>query len=380
MGHVRDRWTDPNPNGGRRVRNGRWGKGKRWQARWVEGGRECSRACATKDEAERIAAEKDLGIVRASVSSATVRERMEVWQASRIRHKPATIDTVQSALDSIILPTLGDRPVAELDRAELQQAVTEWSKRWAPTRVRVAWSFLSGMLTQCEQDRIIDRRPAGIVLPRIDPAPVVPLTVEQVGQIADRVPGWWNAMVILGAASGLRSGELRGLTRDRLQSVGEAGVLVVDRQLIGADQGSPIFGSPKSSAGIRRVPIDPNTWSILQAHLDSWAGDSMVFTSRHHGAISRTAAGDVWRTATKDMALRSRSGWHDLRHFHASMLIAGGMSPTAVAARLGHKDASETLRTYAHLWPTDDERALQIVAQTLGGVVLGRSPDGPAAE
>jgi len=27
-----------------------------------------------------------------------------------------------------------------------------------------------------------------------------------------------------------------------------------------------------------------------------------------------------------------------------------------VAHRLGHKDPTETLRTYAHLWPDDDER------------------------
>ena len=93
--------------------------------------------------------------------------------------------------------------------------------------------------------------------------------------------------------------------------------------------------------------------------------------------MSRSTAGGVWRAATEGMGLRERSGWHELRHFHASMLIAGGMSPTAVAARLGHKDASETLRTYAHLWPTDDERALAIVgAEMRGSSLLARSTDG----
>jgi integrase len=36
------------------------------------------------------------------------------------------------------------------------------------------------------------------------------------------------------------------------------------------------------------------------------------------------------------------------------------MSPVAVAHRLGHKDAHETLRTYSHLWPDDDTRAAAI--------------------
>ena len=60
-------------------------------------------------------------------------------------------------------------------------------------------------------------------------------------------------------------------------------------------------------------------------------------------------------------------GWHQLRHHHASLLIAAGLSPVAVAHRLGHKDATETLQTYAHLWPNDDER---MVAASDGLVVL----------
>jgi integrase len=61
------------------------------------------------------------------------------------------------------------------------------------------------------------------------------------------------------------------------------------------------------------------------------------------------------------MGLGQRSGWHDLRHHHASLLIAAGCSPRAVAERLGHADPSETLRTYSHLWPSDEARMLAAV-------------------
>jgi hypothetical protein len=36
------------------------------------------------------------------------------------------------------------------------------------------------------------------------------------------------------------------------------------------------------------------------------------------------------------------------------------MSPVAVAHRLGHKDATETLKRYGHLWPDDDTKAAAI--------------------
>lgn len=377
MGHVRDRWTDPNPNGSRprRIRNERWGKGKRWQARWVEGGREHVKACATKDEADLLIAEKDAGVIRRPVHTATVEERFEVWRRSRLRHEPSTTETVQSALNAIILPTLGNTPVALLDRAQLQDAVTEWAGRWSASRVRVAWSFVSSMLKQSEADGVIERVPRGIILPEVDADPVVPLTVGQVEKVADRVPAWFRAMVVVGAASGLRSGELRGLTRDRCAG----GTLIVDRQLVDVDRGRPVFGQPKSRAGRRRVQLDDQVAAVLEDHLARWGSEDLVFRTRHRTPVSRSTAGDVWRSATDGLGFRDRSGWHDLRHFHASMLIAGGMSPTAVAARLGHKDASETLRTYAHLWPTDDERALAIVSAELqGSSLLARSTDGHA--
>lgn len=47
---------------------------------------------------------------------------------------------------------------------------------------------------------------------------------------------------------------------------------------------------------------------------------------------------------------------HDLRHFYASGLIAAGWDVVTVQRALGHAKASTTLNTYAHLWPTGEER------------------------
>lgn len=60
-----------------------------------------------------------------------------------------------------------------------------------------------------------------------------------------------------------------------------------------------------------------------------------------------------------------------LRHHHASLLIGAGLSPRAVADRLGHKDVAETLNTYSHLWPSDQERALDAIEAVYGGSDFG---------
>ena len=46
--------------------------------------------------------------------------------------------------------------------------------------------------------------------------------------------------------------------------------------------------------------------------------------------------------------------FHDLRHTHASLLLAHGESIKAVSRRLGHGSIDITLRVYAHLLPDAD--------------------------
>ena len=42
-------------------------------------------------------------------------------------------------------------------------------------------------------------------------------------------------------------------------------------------------------------------------------------------------------------------------HFYASTLIAAGLHPKAIQARLGHATMAETMDTYCHLFPDADE-------------------------
>jgi integrase len=57
---------------------------------------------------------------------------------------------------------------------------------------------------------------------------------------------------------------------------------------------------------------------------------------------------------------------HSFRHFAASALISGGASVKQVQAFLGHASAMVTLRTYAHLWPGDEDRTRSVLDAALG--------------
>lgn len=49
---------------------------------------------------------------------------------------------------------------------------------------------------------------------------------------------------------------------------------------------------------------------------------------------------------------------HCLRHSHASLLISNGESIVMVAKRLGHASVEQTLNTYSHLMPNDEQKML----------------------
>jgi integrase len=249
---------------------------------------------------------------------------------------------------------------------DVQAAVVEWSQHYAPSTVRIAYSRIATVYKHAVADRLVQFSPCSrISLPNADHARIVPLTAEQVRTIAERVPAWYRSMVLVGAASGLRGGELRGLTVDRVS--GDS--IRVDRQLVGHNGKVPLFGPPKSEAGVRTVQVDEIAATELVAHLERWPAEDLIWRTRHHSPIDRQDASDVWREATRGMGLRPRSGFHDLRHFHASLLIAAGLSPRAVADRLGHADVAETLRTYSHLWPSDDARAVAATHSMMAAVI-----------
>lgn len=364
-GHVQDLWMRPGPNG-RKIRTDRWDKGKRWQARWQEAGREKAKVFTTKEAAEQHLAMVEVHGPFKPRSRITFGEYATTWRKSQLHHRSRTAESTEAIFRKMLEPQLGRLPLVEVTRTDVQNAVIEWQTAYSPGRVHIAYGYVSTIYKSAILDQLLTTTPCRkISLPEAEHQRIVPLTVDQVSAIRLSMPEHWRSAVTVGAASGLRISELGGLTRDRIHDH----AIVVDRQLIKMTKNGPVFGPTKSKAGNRTVPIGDVPWRALEEQLARQPNNAhgFVWTGRQGGPLTRGRASEAWRTATEDMSgLRNRTGWHDLRHFHASLLIADGLSPRAVADRLGHADVAETLRTYAHLWPSDQQRATRAIDQALG--------------
>lgn len=382
MGHVKDRWTSPG-NNGRRVHNDRWGKGRRWQARWTDrAGDEHAQTFSTKDAADAHLRSVDLGTAPADARGLTFRVYAEQWQASQLHWRPATVQAVNGVMAKMLLPELGDLELVEMTRAHVQAAVVRWSEHYAPSRVKTAYGYVASIYKHALDDRLVAFTPCiRVSLPEDHKVRVRPMLTGQVLQLRDTIAPHYRHAVEFVAATGLRGGEWRGLTLDRIDL--DSGELRIDRQLIDRTVDcAPVFGPPKTPASERTLELPVPAADALRAQLRDYPVSNpwgLLFVGRTGRAITRKDASDVWRFGVNGLGLKPRSGWHDLRHYCASLLIAAGLSPTAVADWLGHDDPSITLQTYSHLWPTDHARIVAVLDAQLG---IFRSPaiDGPETD
>jgi integrase len=303
----------------------------------------------------------------------TLRVYAERWREAQV-HRPSTAELVEIVLRRHIYPTLGDRPLGSVLPSDVRGLVKAWSTSAAASTVETRYRILAAILRAAVADRRIAATPCvGIKLPRMTGTQVVPLETEVVQALEGAMPPRLRAMVPLAAGTGMRLGEVLGLSVDRVGFLRRT--VTVDRQLVTVGGRAPTFGPPKTEASVRTIPLPSVVLDALAAHIAAYPGGQggLLFTGAMNQPLRRHAFSMTWARASK--AVGTDATFHDLRHYYASLLIRHGESVKTVQARLGHKTAAETLDTYAHLWPDGDDRTREAVDAVLGGANSERVAD-----
>ncbi|SHF97976.1 tyrosine-type recombinase/integrase [Geodermatophilus nigrescens] len=333
-------------------------------------GREHARHFKRKVDAQRWLDEMTAAMVTGqyvdpAAGRLTVREYAEQWRAAQV-HRPSTAAHVETMLRRHVYPTLGHKRLASVLPSDVQTLVKRLSADLAPATVGVVHRILAAVFKAAVRDRRIVASPCeGTRLPKVHRGRIEPLSWEAVQALTDAMPDRYQALATLAAGTGLRQGEVFGLTVDRIDFLRRQ--LTVDRQLVTIPDRAPYLAPPKTQASVRVVPLPQVVLDALAAHLAEWPADELVFTTELGAPIRRTAfSARVWRPAVRRAGL-SGVTFHSLRHFYASLLIRHGESVKTVQARLGHASAAETLDTYSHLWPDSDDRTRAAVDSVMRG-------------
>ena len=354
----------------------------RWRARYrTPDGEQRNKAFARRLDAERFLtgiehSKLTGGYIDPSAGKVTFRSFAEDWRARQVQ-RPGTAVSVEQHLRLHVYPALGDRPIAAIRHSEIQGLVRRLGEELAPSTVEVVYGRVVAVFRAAVRDRVLTSSPCfDIRLPTKRPASMLEvLSAEQVLSLADAMPARYRALVIAGAGTGLRPGELFGLSINRVEFL--RGTIRVDQQVVRTRGQGVGLGPLKTPGSYRTVPLAKTVGDALAAHLARWPAHpelGVIFTNEAGGPIQQHPFAVVWETARDKAGGPEWATPHDLRHHFASVLIASGASVKVIQARLGHSSAKTTLDVYGHLFEDEEDRTRAAVDASLGPLVSSPCP------
>lgn len=401
-------------------------KGKKrtaWQVRYKDrtGRRRCKQV-ATKAEADEFAA-TITSAVRAgthvhSRDTILVAHAAERWLAACERGRngrqpcePWTIAVYEQFVRLHIKPFLGDIPLNDLRPSRVRQfrdidLLGGGRSRYLTSKVLTA---LSAICSDAVADEFLGVNPCtGITLvsnKREKDNATIPTKaqVRALMEVAERwlegdtggmIEGadgqvhrrenvtrwralWWYSFLRMLITTGCRSSEIRGASWDALKN---SKFSVYQR----ADYQGRI-GPPKSRAGYRELDLDDG---MMEA-LERWRAvcpkskDNLMFSGQAgapeslwkiskrlwYPTLQQAGIARVVRTADGSSRFQSPFTLHDLRHFHASLMIEAGMREKDLQEHMGHSSIKVTMDIYGHLFVDEESDARRrgvVTAATAG--------------
>jgi integrase len=213
------------------------------------------------------------------------------------------------------------------------------------------------------------RNPADALkrLPKVERKPITALTVEQSQRLLSAIrhtTTYWPVMLAL--ATGLRRGELLAL-RWRNVDLDHGAIRVV--QSLEQTKAGLRFKSTKSEKG-RGVALPSFAVAELRRHKQAQAEALLALGIRQSGDTLVCARVDGQPKQPASLTheftyLIGRIGrgfprvrFHDLRHTHATQLLASGVHPKIVQERLGHSTIAVTMDVYSQVTATMQSEAV----------------------
>lgn len=279
-----------------------------------------------------------------------------------------------SNLNKHFYPFFGKRPIAKITPSLVQDWVTKAAADGlSPRSIRKYHTMLHSIFKRAVRDQLRVTNPCEHTeLPKIIARRSRTLTPGEFDNLIDALPERHRLMVETAIETGIRWGELvalrpRHINFLRKSLTVEETIIEVSKKFSPTGQSMVVKPYPKSN--------EPRTFAVRDDWLDALAAhinahgirrDELLFTTEVGTPISRnTFRTRVWLPAVKSSGIDFNVRFHDLRHAHASWLLAGGSDLKSVMERMGHAQI-QTTQKYLHTLPEADQKNLEALTRIKG--------------
>lgn len=281
------------------------------------------------------------------------------------RFEPDILPTLKYATQKIysfllrkhLFPRFRDCRLCDITRPDIQQFVTGKLKSgyaWETTsHLRNVMSKVMG--TAVSWNYLPDNPVRGVKLPeRTLKRPHRFLDMKEVRCLIAASEEPVRTIVLLATMTGLRIGEILALRWGRVNLA--HGTLRVEETCYYGR-----FGTPKTKASRREVPLPSTVVEALLAHRSrsrNASAEALVFCTRQGMPLASNNLRKRQLFPACERAGIARIDWHTLRHTHGTLLHEQGTPLKVAQAQLGHSRMTTTLEVYTHASESAQRKAV----------------------
>ncbi len=290
------------------------------------------------------------------------------------------------------LKILGEYPVDEIDADHIGQWIA-WQESQraqksgnliAAKTIRNYQGLLSTILAAAVERGHASRNWAkGAAITEGEPREPVFLSPREFGTVLRFIPEYYRPLTLFLAMTGARWSEATAIEWQDISFDADPVTLRINKAWKMGDDGKLRLGRPKTKKSRRTISLDAETVEALgkpaapdRRVFVGKLGADRVWYGRYRESIFQkavVAARDPKRCAALDLQpITKAPKIHDLRHTHASWLIAQNVPLPVIQSRLGHESITTTIDVYGHLAP-ESMNATALVVKGIFGKVMSAS-------
>lgn len=270
-----------------------------------------------------------------------------------VRIKKSTLSTKEYIINKKILPYFENMQVQDIKAIHIRKWQSELLKlNYSKTYIKTIHNQLTAIFNYAVRFHNLNKNPCHIAgsIGKKDADEMSILTVEEFEKMIEYVTGEENKCFYKVLFwTGMRKGELLALTYKDVDFTNKTINITKNFQII---NGQGFLSEPKTTKSKRVISIN-NT--VIDSIKKMWDTSYKAKINDRIFHLSKFSIKRQLDTACKRAGLHLIRV-HDLRHSHASFLLANGIDIVSVSRRLGHEKVQTTLNIYCHISPTSDER------------------------